>query len=107
MVINAQKLTRNNGDVQVLREGNLEIETGVFGLLGPNGAGKTTFTCIIAGLVSPSSGKATVLVMTSFTTGSPLAGCLGISHRNLGPIPSLPAWSWNNPVLCHIFLNTE
>jgi ABC-2 type transport system ATP-binding protein len=39
----------------------LEVRPGeIFGLLGPNGAGKTTTLRMLAGLISPSSGEATI-----------------------------------------------
>jgi len=59
-LINAEKLSRNYGQVQALKEVNLELANEVFGLLGPNGAGKTTFIRILATLLPPSSGKAAV-----------------------------------------------
>ncbi|HIE10690.1 MAG TPA: ABC transporter ATP-binding protein [Kiritimatiellae bacterium] len=59
-MINAEQLSKNYGQVQALREVDLTIENEVFGLLGPNGAGKTTFIRILATLLPPSSGKATV-----------------------------------------------
>ena len=44
-----------------MRDLNLQIELGeVFGLLGPNGAGKTTTMRMLAGLIAPSAGRATV-----------------------------------------------
>jgi len=59
-LIKAEKLSKNYGQVQALREVDLRLENEVFGLLGPNGAGKTTFIRILATLLPPSSGQATV-----------------------------------------------
>lgn len=39
----------------------LELKEGeILGILGPNGAGKTTLLRIIAGIMSPTSGKVTI-----------------------------------------------
>ncbi len=59
-VIRAEALTKNYGHVQALKGVDLEVGAEVFWLLGPNGAGKTTFIRIIATLLPPTSGKATV-----------------------------------------------
>jgi len=59
-LIKVEKLSKNYGQVQALREIDLRLENEVFGLLGPNGAGKTTFIRILATLLPPSSGQATV-----------------------------------------------
>ena len=48
------------GPVAALRGVSLEIDTGMFGLLGPNGAGKSTFMNILAGLLEPTAGSATL-----------------------------------------------
>ncbi|HLK55158.1 MAG TPA: ATP-binding cassette domain-containing protein [Chthonomonadaceae bacterium] len=39
---------------------SLRFDTGLHGLLGPNGAGKTTLMRILATLLDPTSGVATV-----------------------------------------------
>jgi ABC-2 type transport system ATP-binding protein len=60
-VINTNGLTRRFGDVVAVEDLHLEVEKGeVFGFLGPNGAGKTTTIRMLAALIAPTSGEATV-----------------------------------------------
>jgi ABC-2 type transport system ATP-binding protein len=54
--------SKKAGDVRALDGLDLEVAEGtVLGLLGPNGAGKTTTVRILATLLRPDSGRATVL----------------------------------------------
>lgn len=56
-----QGLTCRFGDLVAVDNLNLTIRSGeIFGLLGPNGAGKTTTLSMLATLLPPSSGSATV-----------------------------------------------
>lgn len=48
------------GPVTALNGVDLDVSPGMFGLLGPNGAGKSTFMKILAGLLEPTSGTATL-----------------------------------------------
>jgi ABC-type multidrug transport system ATPase subunit len=48
------------GPVAALQGIDLDLGNGMFGLLGPNGAGKTTLMRIVAGLLEPTSGQATL-----------------------------------------------
>lgn len=53
-VINLSKKFRAKS---ALSDINVNLENENYGLVGPNGAGKTTFIRILAGLITPSSGK--------------------------------------------------
>jgi oleandomycin transport system ATP-binding protein len=59
--IRAEGLVRRFGDTTALAGVDLAVPTGtVFGLLGPNGAGKTTTVRVLATLLRPDEGHATV-----------------------------------------------
>ncbi|MEU8233572.1 ATP-binding cassette domain-containing protein [Actinoplanes sp. NPDC048967] len=59
--IEVSRLTKRYGTVTAVRELTFTVEPGVVtGFLGPNGAGKTTTMRMLTGLVSPSSGTATI-----------------------------------------------
>lgn len=60
-LLSARALARGYGGTAVLRNITLELTAGeVYGLLGPNGAGKTTLLKLLAGLLVPDSGTASV-----------------------------------------------
>jgi oleandomycin transport system ATP-binding protein len=57
----AEGLVKHFGETRALDGVSLQVQTGtVFGLLGPNGAGKTTAVRILATLIQPDQGHATV-----------------------------------------------
>ncbi|WP_156727248.1 ATP-binding cassette domain-containing protein [Streptomyces apocyni] len=59
--VSAEGLSKKYGDFQALQDVNLSVPAGtVLGLLGPNGAGKTTTVRILATLLTPDAGQATV-----------------------------------------------
>jgi ABC-2 type transport system ATP-binding protein len=60
-VIQTEDLTRTFGDFTAVDRITMQVQKGeIFGFLGANGAGKTTAMKMLTGLLSPSSGKATV-----------------------------------------------
>jgi ABC-2 type transport system ATP-binding protein len=60
-VIAARHLSRAFGDRSAVEDVTFEVAPGeIFGLLGPNGAGKTTTLRMVAGLIAPTSGEASV-----------------------------------------------
>lgn len=57
-VLRTQNLGKSYGKKEVVREVNIQVQSGeVVGLLGPNGAGKTTTFYMIVGLVPVTRGK--------------------------------------------------
>lgn len=57
-----EHLTKRYGALTALDDLSISLEPGdVFGYIGPNGAGKSTTMKILAGLLTPTSGKAFVL----------------------------------------------
>jgi heme exporter protein A len=62
-VISAKKVGKRFGDKRVLRNVDLEVDTGGFALVtGPNGSGKTTLLRMCTGLTLPSEGELTIAV---------------------------------------------
>lgn len=60
--IATERLTKRYGGVTALDNVSLEIESGeMFGLIGPDGAGKSTLYRILATLLRPDSGSASLL----------------------------------------------
>lgn len=60
--IATERLTKRYGEVTALDNVSLEIESGeMFGLIGPDGAGKSTLYRILATLLRPDSGSASLL----------------------------------------------
>ena len=61
IVIKTHNLTKSFGDFTAVNAITFEVKAGeIFGFLGANGAGKTTAMRILCGLLSPTSGEATV-----------------------------------------------
>lgn len=67
-VIRAESLTKYYGAVKGVDSLDLEVAPGeVFGYLGPNGAGKTTTIRVLLGFLRPTSGKASVFGLDSWS----------------------------------------
>lgn len=77
-VIEAEGLSRRYGQRMVLVGLDLKIRRGeVFGLLGSDGAGKTTTLQMLAGILDPSEGRATVLGYDSVREAAQITARIG------------------------------
>src|SRR5580700_5631670 len=77
------------GPVTALAGVDLDVPNGMFGLLGPNGAGKTTLMRILAGLLEPTSGAATLDGESMLDQPEQIWGRLGYLPQDFGFFPHL------------------
>ncbi len=76
--IHIDKLSKNYGTVQALKNINLDIQSGeLFGLIGPDGAGKTTLFRLLATLLIPNEGAAKLCELDSVTDYKKIRNFLG------------------------------
>ena len=79
--VEAENLTKQFGERTALNGLSLAVEGGeVVGFLGPNGAGKTTALSILATILSPQSGRASIC-------GFDVAKDTGAARSSLGLVP--------------------
>lgn len=56
-MLKLENVSYSVGDIQILKNINLEIDERFVAITGPNGSGKSTLAKIIAGILEPTSGK--------------------------------------------------
>ncbi len=77
-MIETNDLTKMYGDLYALNRLNLTLNQGdVYGFIGPNGAGKTTTMRILATLLNPSWGEATVCGYSIYTGSKEIRRVIG------------------------------
>ena len=77
-IIHTKQLAKTYGGVKALLPSNFSVTRGaIHGLIGKNGAGKSTLVKMIAGAVSPSSGKI-------FFQGQDVSGMTLVERRRMG-----------------------
>ncbi|MEA3640396.1 MAG: ABC transporter ATP-binding protein [Lamprobacter sp.] len=87
-VIEIEHLSFAYGEVPVLEEVNLRVESGEFlGLVGPNAGGKSTLLKLILGLLHPQQGRIRVLGRTPKQ-----------ARRHIGYVPQYPAFLREFPI---------
>jgi ABC-2 type transport system ATP-binding protein len=77
-MIHTNKLTRMFGNFTAVDQITFSVEKGeIFGFLGANGAGKTTAIKMLTGLLSPTSGEASVAGLDVYTNSDAIKRKIG------------------------------
>ena len=77
-MIETRDLTKMYGELYALNRLNLKLDQGdVYGFIGPNGAGKTTTMRILATLLNPSWGEATVCGYSIYNSSRDIRKLIG------------------------------
>jgi ABC-2 type transport system ATP-binding protein len=85
--------TYDKGAVKALNGLSLDVEEGtVLGVLGPNGAGKTTTVRILATLLTPDSGHATVAGIDVIKNPDQVREVIGLSGQYAAVDETLTGW---------------
>ncbi len=88
-IITTEGLTKQYGDSLALDHLDISIKKGeILGYLGPNGAGKTTTIRLLLGLITPTSGKATIFGKDATRSAAEL-------HRQIAYVPGETSF-WPN-----------
>jgi ABC-2 type transport system ATP-binding protein len=83
--VHTDKLTKVFGDVMAVDNVTFDIQRGeVFGVLGPNGSGKTTTIRMLCGLLTPTSGTATVAGFDVHTQSEEIRRNIGYMSQRFG-----------------------
>ncbi|MEW6717141.1 MAG: ATP-binding cassette domain-containing protein [Chloroflexota bacterium] len=92
-MIEINRLLKKYGDRVAVNGVSLCVQEGeIFGLLGPNGAGKTTTISILATLLPPDGGQATIGGYDLVRETSQIKPLIGFVPQELALYPTLSAW---------------
>ena len=90
--ISVEQLTRRFGDLRAVDAVDLEIPSGeIFGFLGPNGAGKSTLVKMLATILAPTSGRATVAGFDVGRQQARVRRAIGVALQEVGLDPLMTA----------------
>ena len=95
VILRTEGLTRHYDEIKALTDLNLEIRRGeIFGYIGHNGAGKTTTIRILAGLLRPSSGSASIAGVNVVGGRDRIKRLVGYMPDNFGVYEQMRVWEY-------------
>ena len=95
VVVHCEGLTKEYPELVALKDLNLQIHRGhVFGYIGHNGAGKTTTIRILAGLLTPSGGKATICGVDVTRDRNAIRRLVGYMPDHFGVYDQMRVWEY-------------
>jgi ABC-2 type transport system ATP-binding protein len=90
--ISVEQLSRDFGDLRAVDAVDLQIPSGeIFGFLGPNGAGKSTLVKMLATILAPTSGRATVAGFDVRRQQGKARRAIGVALQEVGLDPLMTA----------------
>jgi ABC-2 type transport system ATP-binding protein len=94
-VVRCEGLTKVYQEIEALVDLNLQIPRGhIFGYIGHNGAGKTTTIRILAGLLKPSSGRATICDVDVDSGRDRIKQLVGYMPDSFGVYDQMRVWEY-------------
>ena len=87
MKVEIQNLTKRFGQKTAVDDVSLALTSGVWGLIGANGAGKTTLMRMLAGILTPTSGRVLCDSADTRAMGEAWRDMLGYLPQNFGFYP--------------------
>ena len=84
-MVRVEGLTRRFGEKNAVEDLSFAVGEGeIFGLLGPNGAGKTTTIRMLATVIAPHAGTASINGFDILTSTREVRACLGVLTAQIG-----------------------
>ena len=87
MKVEIQNLTKRFGQKTAVDDVSLTLTSGVWGLIGANGAGKTTLMRMLAGILTPTSGRVLCDGADTLSLGENWRDMLGYLPQHFGFYP--------------------
>ncbi len=90
MELKLQNITKNYGEKVVLKDINVQLESGIYGLLGPNGAGKSTLIKLLTDNLKRQQGNILYDGTDILTLGKEYRNLLGYMPQQQGYYGDMP-----------------